>query len=77
MAMDEMRPVTRPKLGEMTADGPSGCQIAVEALEESGAEADGRGAVKPIREPPEIAVEPGIAVDWLRGQPRRARNLRA
>jgi hypothetical protein len=34
MAMEEMRPVTRLKLEEMTADGPSGCQIAVEALEE-------------------------------------------
>ena len=33
MAMEDTRPVTRPKSGEMTAEGPRGCQMAVEALD--------------------------------------------
>ena len=48
MAMEETRPVTRPKLGEITADGPRGCQAVVEALEEFTAETDLCGAVRPL-----------------------------
>lgn len=71
MAMDEMRPVTRPKLGEITADGPSGCQTAVEALAESDAEIDGCGAIRAIRDR-SVRV-----LDRFCGQFRFARNLLA
>ena len=33
-AMDETRPVTRPKLGVRTAVGPSGCQVALDEFDE-------------------------------------------
>src|ERR1700739_991253 len=67
MAMEEMRPVTRPKLGVITADGPKGCQTAVEALEEL---AVGSG---------DKALRGRFSAGTTRfaDKPRRARKLRA
>ncbi len=53
MAIEDTRPVTRPKLEEMTADGPSGCQFVAEALEEN----EAFGAARAIRDRPGIAAD--------------------